>query len=162
MLKKILLAIVVLLVVIQFIKPKRNLSADHTHHISTKYVVPDNVNVLLQNACADCHSNETSYPWYANVQPSAWFLAKHVNEGKEHFNLSEFSHQKIGDQLHQLEEMAEMVEKKEMPLKSYTYFGLHPEAKITDAERQVLIDWAHLQMEKIKAEYPADSLVRQR
>jgi hypothetical protein len=51
-----------------------------------------------------------------------------------------------------------MVESKEMPLPSYTYLGLHPEANLTDADRTVLVEWAKEQMAKMAASYPADSL----
>ena len=51
-----------------------------------------------------------------------------------------------------------MVEKKEMPLASYTYFGLHPQANLTDEQREMIIDWAKAQMRYLKETYPADSL----
>lgn len=55
-----------------------------------------------------------------------------------------------------------MVEKKEMPLHEYTYLGLHPEAVLTDGQRQRIVDWARNQMNFLKATYPADSLVLKR
>ena len=62
-------------------------------------------------------------------------------------------------QNHKFEETIEMIEKKEMPDKSYTFFGLHPEAKLSDAQREIMINWAKAQMTILKATYPADSLV---
>ncbi len=158
MLKKILLGLVVILVLIQFFHTEKNLSDDRTNDISTKYPVPDNVKQIMEVACNDCHSNKTAYPWYSNIQPVAWFLDHHVVDGKRHFNFSTFTKMPIAVQNHKLEELAEQVEKKEMPLPSYTYLGLHKEANLTEEQRTLIINWAKTQMDSLKAQYPADSL----
>jgi hypothetical protein len=88
MLKKILLSLLALLVLIQFFRPEKNLSGERSNDISTQYHVPQNINILFDKACNDCHSNTTRYPWYSNIQPVAWWLADHVNDGKRHLNLS--------------------------------------------------------------------------
>lgn len=162
MLKKILLAALALLVVIQFIRPEKNLSDDKTYDISTKYEVPQNINAMLEVACNDCHSNKTRYPWYSNVQPVAWWLAGHVNDGKRHLNFSEFTKRKIAVQNHKFEEIVEMVKEHEMPLSSYTIAGTHPDAELTDEQRVAITDWATTQMDSLKKWYPADSLVLRR
>ena len=159
MLKKILIVLVILLVVVQFFRPEKNTSNDLTYDISTKYEVPNHINQILKVSCYDCHSNKTEYPWYANVQPVAWWLNNHVTDGKRHLNFSEFTKRPIAIQNHKLEETIEMVEKKEMPLESYTYLGLHNEANLTEDQREVIIDWAKGQMAYLKTNYPADSLV---
>ena len=156
--KRILLLLLVVLVVIQFFRPEKNVSDNQTYALNTKYQVPDTVATLLHNACNDCHSNYTTYPWYAEIQPTAWWLANHIKEGKKHLNFSEFTSRPIWWQNHKLEETIEMVKEKEMPIPSYTWLGLHKGAKLTDAERQILIDWAQTQMDTLKAKYPADSL----
>lgn len=162
MLKKLTLGFLALLVLIQFIPVEKNESNDTEFDISKSYNVPDNVSIILQGACNDCHTNLTRYPWYSNIQPVKYFLADHVNEGKSHLNFSSFTKLPIAVQNHKFEETIEMVEEKEMPLESYTYFGLHPEANLTDAERKIIIDWAKDQMAMLAASYPADSLVMKR
>lgn len=162
MIKKILLALAILFVLIQFIRPEKNLSGDTTNSIDKKYNVPPEVTTILEVACNDCHSNTTRYPWYANVQPAAWWLANHVKDGKKHLNFSEFTKRRIAVQNHKLEEVIEMVKEKEMPLPSYTYFGLHADANLTDEQRATLTLWAQAQMDLIAAQYPADSLVMKR
>jgi len=159
MLKKILIGLGLLLLLIQFIRPDKNVSNDLKNDISTKYQVPAEVNQILQVSCNDCHSNKTKYPWYANVQPVAWWLNDHVVDGKRHLNFSEFTKMPIAIQNHKLEETIEMVEEKEMPLPSYTNFGLHSEANLSDAQRKLITDWAKAQMKYLKKTYPADSLV---
>lgn len=159
---KILLALAVIFVAIQFVRPARNLTNDETHGIATKYPVPDDVKQVLKLACNDCHSNLTEYPWYANVQPAAWWLANHVNGGKKHLNYSAFTNRPVAVQHHKFEETIEMVKEGKMPLKSYTWLGLHPGAKLTEAQRALLINWAQANMDSLKAHYPADSLVLKR
>jgi len=102
---------------------------------------------LLRSACFDCHSNETEYPWYAYVQPLALWLDNHVAEGREEMNFSTWHTLPLDKQEHKLEECAEMVESREMPLKSFTW--THPEARLTDEERQLLVTW----FRKLQAEY---------
>lgn len=159
MIKKITLGLIVLFVLIQFIPAEKNESNDTEFDITKSYDVPDNVAMILKGACNDCHTNLTRYPWYSNIQPVKYMLADHVNEGKRKWNLSTFTKLPLAVQNHKFEEVVEMVEEKEMPLASYTYLGLHPEAKLTDEERRILVDWAKDQMAMLAATYPADSLV---
>lgn len=162
MIKKILLALLAVFIVIQFIRPEKNQSDDQLNAVAKKYEVPENVEAILAVACYDCHSNNTRYPWYASVQPCAWWLADHVNEGKRELNFSNFITRPIAVQNKKFDEIAKEVEEKEMPLHDYTYLGLHKEANLTDAQRQIIVNWAHAQMDSLKAQYPADSLVLKR
>lgn len=160
--KKILIGLGLILVVIQFFRPEKNLSDDQRFDISTKYMIPDSVQAILKVACNDCHSNRTEYPWYAEIQPVAWWLNYHVTDGKRHINYSDFTSRPIAVQNHKFEETIEMVKEGEMPLASYTWLGLHAGAKLTDTQRQLIISWAEAQMDSLKAQYPPDSLVLKR
>jgi hypothetical protein len=120
--------------------------------------MPQEVASTLQSSCYDCHSNNTHYPWYANFQPVAWWLADHVKEGKKEVNFSEFATYRIGRQYRKLEEIANEVEEGEMPLQSYTF--IHGDAKLSPAQKESLINWASATRDSIKANYPADSLLR--
>lgn len=160
--KKIGIALLAIFIVIQFIRPTKNLSGDETYAVSTKYNVPDQVSHVLQSACNDCHSNKTNYPWYAEVQPFGWWMSNHVNEGKKELNLSEFTKRPLAIQNHKFEETIEMVKEGDMPLPSYTWLGRHSDAKLTAEQKKLLTDWAEAQMDYLKATYPADSLVRKK
>ncbi|TLV02455.1 heme-binding domain-containing protein [Dyadobacter luticola] len=162
MFKKILIGLLVILVIIQFVKPEKNLSDDQTHSIEMKYPVSGEVKELLRVACNDCHSNKTAYPWYVNIQPVAWFLDHHVQEGKRELNFSTFTKLPVAVQNHKFDEIIEMIEEREMPLESYTFFGLHKDADLSDQQRRILISWAKQQMEMLKNSYPADSLKMKR
>jgi hypothetical protein len=159
-----LVIIICALIAMQFFKaPRDNTSNDNQNHISTKYNVPEEVAAIMKNACNDCHSNLSEYPSYFNYQPMGWWLNSHIRGGKHHLNFSEFTTLKVAVQNHKFEEIIETVgEQKRMPMKSYTYFGLHPEAKLSDAQRTVLTSWAKTQMDSLKTWYPADSLVLKR
>lgn len=141
MIKKITLSLAVVLLAIQFIRPTKNVSEGlSANDISYAYTtMPKEIHVLLQKKCYDCHSNNTHYPWYANVQPVAWFLASHVEEGKEHLNFSEFTTYEKKRADHKLEELVEEVLQGEMPLKSYTL--IHREAVVTAQEASALRNW---------------------
>ena len=103
------------------------------------YPVPENVEQILVKACNDCHSNSTVYPWYAEVQPIAWWLDDHVKDWKKHLNFNEFASYRLAKQYHKLEEVFDEVKGGEMPLESYTV--VHRDAKLTDEERTILMDW---------------------
>ena len=120
MIKKILIGLLIALVVIQFIRPEKNLSGDTTKDIATLFPMPDSVKMIVDKACADCHSNKTAYPWYASAQPVAFWLADHVKDGKRHFNFNEFAGYRIAKQNHKIEEVIEQIKEDEMPLYSYT------------------------------------------
>ncbi len=148
--------------IIQFFRPEKNNSNDLTHDVSKKYELPEEVNKILTVACNDCHSNRTEYPWYANVQPVAWWLNDHVVDGKKHLNFSDFTQLPIAVQNHKFEEVIEVLEENEMPLASYTYLGLHKEANLSSEQKETLMNWAKSQMTYLKSNYPADSLVLKR
>ena len=161
MLKKILLILLLIFIVIQFIRPQKNIhTGSQPSAISTIYTVPANVDSILVKACKDCHSNNTRYPWYNKIQPVTWYLNNHVIDGKEELNFDEFATYKISRQYHKLEEIKEQIEKSEMPLSSYTL--IHRDAILSDAEKHMLINWSEGLRKQMEAKYPKDSLVRKR
>jgi hypothetical protein len=143
-LKHILLGLGILFILTQFIRPAKTNGASGSAHgpddITHVVNVPADVQQILSTSCNDCHSNHTNYPWYTNIQPVGLWLDHHVDEGVSEINFSTFSTYKRKRQLHKLDEIAEMIEEHEMPLSSYTL--MHTNAKLTDAQEQVLINWA--------------------
>jgi mono/diheme cytochrome c family protein len=93
---------------------------------------PD-VRALAVRACFDCHSNETSWPWYANVAPVSWLVQKDTDDGRRHLNFSEWNRK----QKH-AKDAAEEVSEGEMPMP--IYLVMHADARLTDPERQQLVD----------------------
>jgi hypothetical protein len=157
MLKKLLFAVLFVLFVLQAFRPEKNNSNNKENDISSLYAVPENVEQILVKACNDCHSNSTDYPWYAEVQPIAWWLEDHVKDGKKHLNFNEFATYRLAKQYHKLEEVFDEVKGGEMPLESYTI--VHKDAKLTLEERNALMDWSVAVRDSMKARFPADSLI---
>jgi hypothetical protein len=157
MFKKLLLALFVVLLVLQAFRPEKNNSGNKENDISSLYSVPDNVEQILVKACNDCHSNSTVYPWYAEVQPIAWWIDDHVKEGKKHLNFNEFASYRLAKQFHKLEEVFDEVKGGEMPLESYPV--IHRDANLTVEERNILMDWSVAVRDTMKARFPADSLI---
>jgi hypothetical protein len=88
---------------------------------------------LARRACFDCHSNETRWPWYSHVAPTSWLLQNHVDEGRQVLNLSEWNRPQ-----EEAGESAETILEGEMPPADYRL--LHPEARLSDAEKRRLAD----------------------
>ena len=141
-------AVLLLFVGIQFIRPKRNNSEKVGGSAFVKlYAVPDSMNTILQLACYDCHSNHTRYPWYSNIQPFGWVLARHINRGKSKLNFSEFNNYSIRRQISKLKEIANQVEDNEMPLSSYKW--LHKNARLSVEEKILIIKWMRSKADSI-------------
>lgn len=142
--KKILIGLGIALILLQLIQPSRTNSQDASawgnDDISHVVTVPSDVKQILEVSCNDCHSNHTDYPWYTNIQPVGFWLDHHVEEGVHELNFSEFATYKRKRQLHKLDEIVEMLEEHEMPLSSYTL--IHTNAKLSEAQKQLLITWA--------------------
>ncbi|MGS0748279.1 heme-binding domain-containing protein [Halpernia sp. GG3] len=135
--KKVLIVLLIAFVIIQFFRidktnPMVNKGADFLVIKNT----PENVAKIIKTSCYDCHSNETIYPWYTNIQPVAWFLKDHIDEARKNLNFSNFATYTPERQAHKLSDAAEEVESGEMPLSSYTI--IHTDANLS-AEQKVLV-----------------------
>ena len=141
-LKKMGVILLIGLVLLQFVRPSRNrskskLPTDITNAVS----IPANVQHIFSVACSDCHSNNTHYPWYAQIQPVGWLLASHIREGKAELNFSEFGAYSKRRQISKLSSIANSLKDGTMPLDSYKW--LHRGARLTEKEKMVIINWAN-------------------
>lgn len=156
--KKILIGLAAVLIVIQFFGPKRNIAQSASAAgVSSVYPVSADVQRILDKACYDCHSNNTRYPWYTNIQPVGWWMQHHVNEGSHDLNFDSFAVYSPRRQYHKLDELAEMVNEGKMPLPSYTW--IHKDAILTADEKQLVLDWSKSIQTDLESKYPKDSLV---
>ena len=161
MLRKILLSLLIVLIGIQFVHPKPNKSPGvQPNHIGKTFDIPDDVKTILNKACNDCHSNNTKYPWYAEIQPVAWWLNNHIKDGKKDLNFSEFTKYRIRKQYVKLDEINKLVKEDEMPLDSYIW--IHKYAKLTDTQKRIIVNWSIALQDSIEAHYPPDSLKRRK
>jgi len=140
--------LVVAFIVIQFFRPDfTNPPVNPAETLEASTQVPENVQTILNRSCKDCHSNETKYPWYSGIQPSAWFLADHIADGRRELNLSVFNTYEARRKRKKLSEICEQVQSKEMPLPSYLW--IHWDAKMSDADIKTLCDWTTGESAKI-------------
>src|SRR6476659_7483588 len=120
-LKWVIVALAVIFVGIQFIRPARtNPAIDPSQTVEAHVQVTPEVSSILARSCNDCHSNKTVWPWYTNVAPVSWWLTNHVNEGRHDMNLSEWGSYDKDKQSRRLRDMCEQVEDGDMPLSTYT------------------------------------------
>lgn len=161
MFKKILLFLLIVLIILQFIHPKKNQSEGaQPNYIGHAFSIPQDVKLILEKACNDCHSNNTVYPWYSRIQPIDWWMNNHVVDGKKELNFDEYTHRSLRYQYHKLEEIAEQVKEGEMPMDSYTW--MHKDAILSQSEKDKLIRWADAMRDTMKVHYPLDSLIRKK
>jgi hypothetical protein len=146
--KKILLAVGIVLIIIQFIQPAHNTSVQIlATDISKTVSISDSVKTLLKITCYDCHSNNTTYPWYSNIQPMGWLMAYHIKQAKSQLNFSEFSTYSQRRQLSKLDGIANSIKDDIMPLKSYKM--IHKNAQLSAKEKVLLINWAQQSIDSI-------------
>ena len=150
MTKRLLLGLLLVLIAIQFVRPPLNRSnaSPSADDFIVKFAPPPELAGMLRHGCYDCHSNDTRYPWYSRVQPVAWWLASHINDGKRRLNFSVFGSYDRKRQAKKLDQIADQVSNREMPLGSYTW--IHRDAHFTDAQIRALTDWIDAQTDKVE------------
>ncbi len=135
-------------VLMQFIQPNRtNPEIDQSKTLQTELNVPTDIVALLNRGCKDCHSNQTTWPFYSYVAPASWLVSYDVMEGRKHFNMSEWGKYKLSKKASKLSGIYQAVNDRSMPLPKY--IPLHPEANLTDTERNQLAVWAQKEAEKL-------------
>lgn len=138
--KKITIFLLIALVLIQFYRPQKNSSSNiltSDFLLTTK--ASDTISSIFKISCYDCHSNNTNYPWYSEISPISWLIAHHVDEGKEELNFSVWNTFSEKRKRKKIKEMLNELKEREMPLK--TYLPLHPKAKLSDRQIDLLTNW---------------------
>lgn len=139
---KISVVLISLFMVSQFLSPKKNQSglyAVNQFFLDTN--TPKEVQILLKEACFDCHSDQTDYPWYNSITPINYWLNSHIKGGKKHFDVSKWFSYSDNRKVHKLEELVEEVKERKMPLKSYTW--THKSAVLDQNQINSLVNWAN-------------------
>ena len=130
-----LLIFLIIFIVMQFIQPnKENIIVDKNLEIKA----PTEVMTLLKTSCFDCHSNETTWPWYSKIAPFSWVVANHVNTGRKALNFSTWENYSAQLQEEKLKAIYRTAYAS-MPLPSYIY--AHEEANLTKEQRSMIRDW---------------------
>ncbi|NCI46420.1 heme-binding domain-containing protein [Sediminibacterium soli] len=139
-LRRILMGLLVIFALLQFIPRTVNKSDQAVSTDFAKiYAIPVEVQSIFQEACYDCHSNNTRYPWYSNIQPFRLWLDLHIQDGKEELNFSNFGAYTSKRRHNKLNSMAKSIKKGTMPLTSYKW--MHAKARLEDAQKNLIIQW---------------------
>lgn len=129
------LGVMVVLVGVQFIPVQRTNPSEHG-----RFDAPAEVQAVLRRACYDCHSHETRWPWYSQIAPVSLWIARDIKEGRREVNFSVWEKYDERRRTRKLKEIASEVDKGSMP--PWYYVPLHPDAKLSAADRQRVIAWA--------------------
>jgi cytochrome c len=137
-------------IALSFVHPWGNLraGAEANAPLLDGSAVPDEVRHVLEKKCADCHSTNTEWPLYSRLAPSSWLVEHDVHEGRNHLNMSQWQHYNLETQVDLLTEIASEARTGQMPLKQY--FILHPKARLSSEEQQLIYDWAKTERKHIK------------
>ena len=149
--RTILLVLIALVVIGSFIHPFGRVKNVHSDGALLQGAqVPSEVMSTLQRSCIDCHSEQTKWPWYSHVAPTSWLVESDVSDGRKHWNMSHWSEMTPDERQDKLGGVATMVHNKKMPLPQYLY--IHRDAKLSDADVDLLYKWARTERKRITAE----------
>ena len=133
---------------IQFIRiDQNNPTIDQGKDFVSNQTIPSSIRATVKQSCYDCHSNETKYPWYANVAPVSWWIKGHVNDARRAINFSEWDNYTNDEKARKLMNSVAYIKPDQMPLSSYV--SQHPEAKLTAKNKKALINWMKDEAEKL-------------
>ena len=151
--KKILFIGLIIFLLMQLYQPARNESfeQDITANFTKVYNVPKNVEAIVRTSCYDCHSNNTNYPWYSNVQPVGFFMEHHIKEAKEDLNFDEWGKYSKRKQENKLDRIVKQIKSDEMPLASYTL--IHKNARLTTVQKKEVMDCISKIKDSISSQY---------
>lgn len=139
-LRKLILLAIGLLIAAQFLPVHRdNPPVDPAKTIFSSYPMPQDVHAIFNRSCKDCHTNETSWPWYSHVAPPSWIVAHDVHEGRGRMNLSEWANYSAERKVSRLDKICEEIRKGDMPDSKYTL--IHRDALLSDVDRNTLCAW---------------------
>jgi hypothetical protein len=147
--KKLLFWVAVFAVAIQFIRPDF-----HNPKINDAVALHPSkpVAMIMDQACNDCHSDKTKYPWYSNVAPVSWFMANHIDDGRKAINFSNWKNIDTDTRIARLERATHLLKIGLMPLSSYQL--MHKGAKLTAQQRDTLISYFDKELKLLKASEP--------
>jgi cytochrome c len=109
---------------------------------------------VLQRSCQNCHSERTTWPAYSHLAPISWLIERDVQDGRSHWNMSKWEQYSIEEREHILSQIGPMARNRKMPLPQYLL--LHPEAKLSDADAELLYQWSRQERKRLKSQ-PHDS-----
>jgi hypothetical protein len=143
-LAKFFIYIVIIFIGIQFV------NIDAKEHIKSnpqdEIVVSSEIKKILKRSCYDCHSNNSTIPWYGDIEPSSWLVRSHINDGRKILNFSEFGKYDAEKQKDLFDRIEDSVVIR-MPLASYVW--LHNDASLSQEDKAKLKEWSRSEYKAI-------------
>lgn len=138
--KLIFMVLLAVLLLIQLVRPQKNISLTPAGKTFVDtFKVGEQVNAILAVSCYDCHSNNTKYPWYSEIQPMAWLMEKHILDGKDKLNFDDlppYGSRRLNSKFTQI---TKQIEQGKMPLNSYLW--MHEGARLNMEDKKLLVDY---------------------
>jgi hypothetical protein len=156
--KWVFIALLIIVAGLQFVRPDRtNPGLVPGSSVTQNAVIDSAVELTFRQACYDCHSFETVWPWYTNISPVSWLVASDVNNGRRHLNFSIWGKYPVERKQRALDDIKDQLGSGDMPLAKYVL--LHPQAALDAGQRKMLIDWAQKESDRLDKinSTPADS-----
>ena len=139
--KKVIFALAVFLIAIQFAQPKRtNPPIIPSKALAAHVQVPEEVQSILMRACGNCHSNQTVWPWYSQIAPLSWVITDDVNQGRRHMNFQDWRARIRKQASDPPLDICKEAREKGMP--PFTYRMVHKDARLTPQEIDALCSWS--------------------
>lgn len=146
-LKWTIIALAVAFIAIQLVPVERtNPPVEPNMTFQARVKVPQEIDRIIRRSCFDCHSHETKWPWYAHIAPSSWLVTSDVKNARSLLNFSNWDY-KMFRSVGRLDQMAQEVFDGKMPLPQYLL--MHPSARLSQAEKDTLINWVEVAREEI-------------
>jgi hypothetical protein len=116
--------------------------------------LPPDVRHMLEEKCADCHSNRTHWPVYSRVMPAAWLVERDVSQGRAALNFSNWQSLRTEERIDALSRIAAEIRGAEMPPRQYTL--MHPAGRVSDQEKQKIAAWARAERKRLRSAAQAE------
>ena len=114
--------------------------------------MPADVEAMVQRACADCHSNETRWPWYSTVWPVSALIEHDVEHGRKAMNFSEWPAIETPHDARAasglLTASCAALQSGIMPKPQYRV--MHGDAQLSVAEKQRFCEWTSMEAAQIR------------
>jgi hypothetical protein len=111
--------------------------------------VPDDVRHVLEEKCGECHSEKTHWPPYSRLAPASWLMESDVHGARSKLNMSAWPLINGEAQVDLLARLAAEARSGAMPPRQYLI--LHPAARLTEQEQQMIYDWAKAERRRIRS-----------
>ena len=144
-------SLLVIFCLLQLTNPSRTNPSAKADFLDALHPPPEVATALTQ-ACYDCHSYQTRWPWYSHVAPVSWLIASDVFDGRSHLNFSDWPTNDLKHMVRHMEEMSDQISSHTMPPSQYTL--IHAQARLTDAQRKTMTEWLDSQSDALVKSTP--------